>query len=296
MEGFWTDAYSPLEKDIGAEQKEKGKNVEIDICLVRHAQRPHDRIDPGVDLTEKGKQECIKLGNQFKRSIVGGESSPTKRTKQTAQITTFNTHNEDKRPIKENENLASHSSERFRNEIREYVKKKLKEENPNLTKDELKNIDLLSNVYGIDYYLNYLGEFDRETYSPVQTAANVALQIDRVIRKETAGMKSDTAMDYLMATHDYLIAAFLQQVLRWKQEDGTIKLGFTSLKELGDTPIEFLETLKIIARTDDKGQLIIKNENGTRTLPAEFRGQPCEIDLDCLEELIAQGKQMKFAK
>lgn len=104
-------------------------------------------------------------------------------------------------------------------------------------------------------------------------------------------------MDYFLVTHDYVIAAFLQQVLIWETENGQMKRGFDSLTELGDNSIEFLENLEIIAKTDDKGKLIVKTDDkGNKTIDAVFRDKKCSIDMDRLYELAKIGNDLKEAK
>lgn len=304
MKEFYPEVYHPEKtkkniadvdkKPAAAERKEMPKKSALHIFLLRHGKRPPNEIGSDAELTADGMQKCIELGKQIGKSpIIGGECSrPDKntecvRTRQTAQCIACGSRAEDKRPIMGKEELSSHASKEYRNKVRNHVKETLKAKNPNLTDEELNKDDILSTIEGIDFYINSKdSDLDAQTYSPLETAARVAVRMSAAIEM-IADLESEKAMDYLIVTHDYVIAAFLQQVLIWETKDGSTKRGFKSLAELGDKPIEFLETLEITVETNEKGE---------RNISAGFRGKKCEIDMERLKELAEYGNYLKDAE
>jgi len=275
---------NPLEDYINPERKRFGRNVEIIIRIIRHAARPLNQIAPGVELTEAGMKSCVKFGEELvKKDFIGGECSPTVRTEKTANLIVSSSPTENKLPVKEREELSSHGSQDFRERVRTHVKRILGEKYDRLADAEKNKIDLLSTAEGIDYYLAFGDQKpDAQTYSPVETAASVALRLGIAIRKVDR-LPSDTTADFFLSTHDYVVAAFLQQVLLQK-EDGKEKRGFDSLAELGGDPIAFLENIEITVKTDDEGK---------KTVSLAFRNKTYGMDMNRLRELIRIGDRLK---
>jgi broad specificity phosphatase PhoE len=303
MERFYPEVYHPeetenndanaVEQGAVAERKELPKNATLHFFLTRHAEREANQISPNTELTANGVQKSIELGKEKGRSpIIGGECSrPNEktecvRTKQTAEYITKSSHAVDIRPIIAVEELASHASEAYRNKVRAHVIQALRAKNPDLTDDDLRKIDLLSTVEGIDFYLNSKEEdFDDQTDPPEKAAARVALRVANAIDM-IKDLRSETAMDYFLVSHDYVIAAFLQQILVQKTADGKEKRGFDSLTELGDDPIDFLENAEFVVKTDN---------DGNKTVELMFRGENFGMDMDRLNALVKLGNDMKKA-
>jgi len=277
-----------FENRTNPERKRFGRKVEIIIRVIRHAARPLNQIAPGVELTEDGMKDCVKYGeNLVEKNFIGAECSPTLRTEKTARLIVSSSPTINKLPVKEREELSSHASQKFRERVLTHVKRMLGEKYDRLPKEEKDKIDLLSTAEGIDYYLAFADQKpDTQTYSPVETAASVALRLEIVIRKVDR-LPSDTTADFFLSTHDYVVAAFLQQVLVQKAGNGQETRGFKSLAELGGDPIAFLENIEIVVKTDEEGK---------KTVSLVFRNKTYGMDMNRLRELIRIGDRLKRAE
>ena len=283
-----------FENHINPERRRFGRNVEIVIRVIRHAARPLNQIAPGVELTEDGMNACAKFAEVLaEKNFIGAECSPTCRTEKTANLIVSNSPTTNKLPVKERDELSSHGSEEFRDQVRLHVKRVLGEKYDRLSEEEKNKIDLLSTVEGINYYLAFGDRKpDTRTYSPVETAASVALRLDIAVRKVDR-LPSDTTADFFLSTHDYVVAAFLQQVLL-RRENGQEKRGFKSLTELHDDTIAsdndtiaFLENIEVIVKTDNEGK---------KTVKLIFRNKQYGMDMNRLYELVKIGTRLKQAK
>jgi broad specificity phosphatase PhoE len=269
-----------IENNSNPEKKRFGRDVEIHIMLVRHADRPLGQTAPNVRLTDSGINKCAGFGSNLReKDRIEGACSPTFRTKATVDLIIGNSPTKNKLRPQEKQELASRSSPAFVKKIQEHVKESLMKKNGKVPPD----LELCSTVEGIDFYLSFGDKRpDAQTYSPVEAAANVAQILDTTIRKANL-LRSATDMDAVFSSHDYVIAAFLKEVMLRETKDGQIIRGFASLAELGDT-IDFLEGPEIIVKND---------QNGKQSIGLAFRQKKYALDMKRFRELVKIGTRLK---
>lgn len=259
------------------EKEPCGRNVEAEINLIRHGKREKDKTWKSAPLTLEGFLECVKLGRsrKIKGSIICG-ASPADRTRETAQEILDYSPTENKKLVI-SEELASKSSPEFIKTVEKHVIDKYNGDPP-------KNQELCCTVPGIDFYLSFGDKRpDEQTYSPVEAAANVALVLNEIV-SNIDNTPSGTSIDSFFVSHDYVIAAFLQQVIIQELESGDKKTGFSSLSELGNSPIAFLEGPQIIVKNDEQGK---------QTTKLIFRGKTYAMDMERFNELVKIGEVLK---
>ena len=133
---------------------------------------------------------------------------------------------------------------------------------------------------GVEHYLNFRNKRpDKETYSPVETAATVAQRLDTAIRKADR-VHSGSKIDSVFASHDYVVADFLKEIMIRETEDGEKIRGFN---EIGG-PIKFLEGLEILVNTNSKGE---------KSIDLLFRGQKYELDMKRFKELLRIASKLE---
>ncbi len=279
----------PNLKDSMERQREKqgeafGRNVEVRAIFLRHAEKKFPRSENEVSLSVNGIKKSEELGKKLnEKNRIEGEYSDTARTKKTTEEIVNNSPTENKLKLKERDELAFHCSDNFMDETTKHVEKILGESYESLTEDEKKETEIRATTHGVDYYLNFKDERpDEETYSPVETAATVAQRLDTAIRKADR-LHSGSKIDSVFISHDYVVAAFLKEIMIRETEDGEKIRGFISLDEMGG-PIKFLEGLEIITKTDNDGK---------KSIDLLFRGQKYELDIKRFKELLRIASKLE---
>lgn len=265
-------------------REEFGRNIEAHLKFIRHAERGAGWANE-VPLTEEGVRKSEDLGESLdKKDRIEGEYSDTVRARNTTESVVFHSPTENKLKAKERDELAFHCTDEFLDRSGEYIQKVVKEkyepdEYDKLSKEQKKEIE---STIGEDYYFSFAKERpDEKTYSPEETAATVARRLEIAIRKVN-NLHSGTKMDSVFTSHDYVVAAFLKEVLI-RNKDGKKIKGFNSLEEIGG-PMGFLEGFEITVKTD---------EMGNKLIGLLFRGEKCEIDMERFNELLEVAARLE---
>ncbi len=263
------------------EKEPHGQNIKVEVNLIRHSERERYKTWKNTPLTMNGFLDCVKLGQSLeKKDLIVAGASPADRTLETAQEIIDYSPTENKKMVVYEE-LASRSSPEFIEQVEDHVKRSWQEKY-NCPPPE--NLELCCTVFGIDFYLKYGDKRpDNQTYSPIEAAANVALALNDIIAN-VDNMPSNTDMDSFFVSHDYMVAAFLQQVIMQELENSGKKTGFDSLAELGNFTINFLEGPKIIIKNDDQGK---------KTVELFFRQKKYGMDMERFSRLVKMGQEFK---
>lgn len=265
-------------------REEFGRNVEVHAKFIRHAEKKYPRSENEVPLSEDGIKKSEELGESLeKKDRIEGEYSDTVRARNTTESVVFHSPTENKLKTKERDELAFRCSDNFMLRTKKHIEEISKNSQKSVTEKGKKKTEAGASTEGIDYYLSFGDEKpDKETYSPVETAAMVAKRLDIAIRKADR-LHSGTKMDAIFTSHDYVVAAFLKEVMILGRTGEGKKIGFNSLEEIGGT-IQPLEGFEITAKTDDSGQ---------KSIEFTFRGQNYEFDMERFDELIKIASKLE---
>ncbi|MCG2809601.1 MAG: hypothetical protein L6275_04670 [Candidatus Portnoybacteria bacterium] len=262
-------------------REEFGRKVEVHAKFIRHSEKKFPRSENEVPLSENGIKKSEELGEGLeKRDRIEGEYSDTVRARNTTESVVFHSPTENKLKTKERGELAFRCSDDFMLRTRKHIEEVSKKSQKEIAK---KGTEAGASTEGIDYYLSFGDKRpDNETYSPEETAATVAKRLDIAIRKADR-LHSGTKMDAIFTSHDYVVAAFLKEVMSKQDEDGKKVEGFTSLEDIGGM-IQPLEGFELIAKTDETGQ---------KTIEFNFRGQNYEFNTERFEELVKIASRLE---
>ncbi len=276
-----------IEQPSQSERKEKGRNVELHILFLRHGEKEYAIETPDTDLTEEGRKMSRDVGaTREKRTAVKGYASDTLRTKGTAEGVVAATPTGKKMAQRQSDLLTFHyepNGEVVRRmlEIRAAIAGS-KEEFTTLSPDEQRDRMRRVGVAQADYYLAYGDQRpEPNTYSPVETAAQTAMLIARYTRMGTH-MDAGSSVEFVNATHDVNLAAFLKEVLV-RDVDGMRVRGFTSIEEIGG-PMDYTDHFDVVVKLD---------EDGKPSMKLSFRGSEYAIDEERLRELVEIARSLK---
>ena len=272
--------------ELGKENvAEYGENITLYIDIVRHGEKRNDPDDPDTDLTLEGREQSFENGKlREKRDFIKLYSSNTKRTRDTSRFIAEGSPTEKKGTLRNKKGLLFmyDGNGQFLKDVMKIKKDILGENYKDLPKDEIdKRLRQLTNEQ-MDYYVSYGDKRpDPETHSPVETAANMAKLIDHYV-KMSKEFKSGSNVEFVNATHDFNIAAFLKEVLI-REVDGKKVKGFQKIEEIGGG-MEFNEGFEIIV-----------NRKNTKDISFKmlFRGQECEIDMQRFDELLEIANKLE---
>lgn len=88
-------------------------------------------------------------------------------------------------------------------------------------------------------------------------------------------LKSGSNIDLINVTHQSIPEALLKEVLVQQEKDGTQKVGFKTLAEIGG-PLQTAEPMEFLIKTDKQGE---------KSIQLHFRNQTFDIDINRLREL-----------
>lgn len=257
-------------------EKEKGCNTTVAIHFIRHADREIHKTVSETPLTKKGVKRCVEFAETLNGNVITGEFSPTERTEETLDTIIEHSPATVKIPPQENIFLKSRCSENFVHRIQQHF---LEMHGGMLTPcpdTDVSAIESCATVAGIELYLSFGNDRpDEETPSPVETAAMVAAQIAHAVNMAD-DLESGDIADCVFVSHDYLVAAFLKEILLVKDKTSGKKRKFGHLSEIGGG-IDFLDGPEITVKN---------NANGKRTITLQFKGQKYDINTDRFNELL----------
>jgi broad specificity phosphatase PhoE len=266
------------------ESKEKfGRNVEVHGRFIRHGEKLELPDEAETGLTKEGKQDSIDFGKRLEpKTAIKGYSSDTDRTKETIQLIVENSPTEKKMKQRIKDELYVNYSSEFRARIMEIKKRELREDFDEQSIEERKKRLAQCGIEQMNFYLSFKDKRpDEKTYSPVETAAQVARRVDLYIRMADK-MHSGSHVDLMNGMHDVNIAVFLNEVMI-RKVDGQKKRGFDSIQDIGG-PIDYHEGFDIVTRID---------ENSEKTVKMIFRDKEYDIDLKRLGELVEIAKKLE---
>lgn len=202
--------------------------------------------------------------------------SDVDRVKDTAEEIIEASKAEDKFQIREKQPLKASSFITGDPESSEFIKKvdrrtseamKVPEENreEKLKKAESKNVR---------EWLSYGDESpDAEVASPKEVAKGLAQRIKTYVEMSDR-LKSDSEVELLNVTHEFMVAAFIKYFL--KKEDGERSMDGEGVLETLGYRIDPLEGVSITITTDRKGQ---------KGISTEINGEEYELDMEKIRNL-----------
>lgn len=261
-----------------------GRNVEIDAIFVRHGEKETSTSNAETSLTSEGEQMARDFGAGLEeKDAIKPFSSDTDRTIDTAKLATAASPTDKKMALRIRGELGMVYDKKgpFVDELfkrkAEILGKDFKQVGLEEQKRRMEEYDAFSH----DFYLqNWDKRPDPGTYSPVEEAAMVARRVDTFIRMADR-LHSGSQVDLLSATHDYVLAAFLKEVMI-REQGGTSVRGYESVKDIGG-PLGYTESFNVKIRT---------NESGGKAVKLVFRGKDYDMDMDRLQELVEIGKNL----
>lgn len=268
------------------EYKEKfGRDTRLRAIFIRHGEKEISTTTAETGLLKKGRKESKKFGKRLeKRKAIKSYSSDTERTEETARLIVEASLTKKKMRQKVKKELSFCYSEDgdFIRKAMNIKKETLGKNFNNLSKEEKKKRVREAGRRQINYYLSFEDRRpDPGTYSPVETAANVARRVDMYMRMPEK-LPSGTDVDLINVSHDISLSAFLKEVLVRDIEGKQIR-GFNTIDEIGG-PIEFNEGFEILIKTDNQGKKSVK---------MSFRNQEYQIDTERLQELVGIAKSLE---
>lgn len=275
----------PIAREIEQKKEPYGRNVEIHAIFVRHGDKDMSGQNPETSLSDDGRQKSDEFGLALsQRTLIKAYSSDTDRTKETVTRAQQASPTPEKFPLRIRDELRFHYDP---NGALMDMVKRLRAE---ILGDDFSTLSAAEQQQRVREYERrfqnyYLGLGDQRpdpgTYSPVESASQIARRVDLYIRM-TDRLRSDTKADLLNGSHDVLLASFLKEVML-REQDGQRVRGFTSVEEIGG-PIDFTESFDVFTRTDDVG---------VESTTLLFRGHQYAIDMGRLSALVDIAKQLE---
>lgn len=264
-------------------QKKFGRNIEVHGRFIRHGEKLELLDESETGLTEEGKRGSIDFGKKLEpRTAIKGYSSDTDRTKDTIRLIVESSPTGKKMTQHIKDELYVNYSSEFRARIMEIKKRELGEDFDEQPAEEKRKRLTRCGIEQMNFYLPFKDKRpDKKTYSPVETAAQVARRADLYIRMADK-MYSDSKVDLMNGAHDVNIAVFLNEVMI-RKVDGQEKRGFDSMQDIGG-PIDYHEGFDIVTRIDECGE---------KTVKIIFRDKEYDIDLKRLGELVEIAKNLE---
>lgn len=261
------------------EFREKGCNVEIHAIFNRHGEKETSTISADTVLTPEGEIDSVNFGRDLKkRTAIKEAHSDTPRTERTNELALDNSPTEKKLKSRVRKELAFHYDQNgsFFKELMEIKKSVLGADFEGQSKQEKQKRIREANELETNKYLSY-GENrpDLKTYSPAETASQIAYLIEHYI-KMPRKLDSGTKLDYLNGTHDLIIASFLKYTMIREVSDKKIT-GFDKIAEIGG-PIEYNEVFEVLIKTDWSGE--------PNTPQILFRNKKYDIDKKAFKDLL----------
>lgn len=267
------------------ESKSRGKNVSIDAYFIRHGEKEFSVNSPETGLTNDGRVMAADFGkNLRKKDAIKPFSSDTERTIETVSRAIQASPTEKKMTLRIKDELAlkydMHSD--FTKKLFENKRAILGNNFDTLPEEEKKRRLDKYYEFGHDFYLSYGDQRpDPKTEAPVETAAKVARRADIYMRMADR-LRTDSTVDLLNGSHDYVIAAFLKEVMV-REVNGNKVRGFSKISEIGG-PINYTEGFNLRITT---------NEQGKKKSILIFRGKEYGIDQKRLAELVEIAKKLE---
>lgn len=258
------------------EKMDKGENVKIRAIFVRHGEKEHDSENPETGLTLDGEWGARELGQGLgKKDMIKSYASDTNRTWDAAKYITEQSPTLKKGNQRLKKQLAFHydrHGEFLKNVLK--IKNDILKEKDGLSKEKFNELLHEATTKQIDYYLSFGNNRpDTKTYSPKETAADMARLLDEHV-KMSKKLKSGSEIDIINVTHDFNLAAFLKEILV-REEGGKKVIGFDSIEEIGGG-LDFNEGFEVLIETD-------KDKN--KKIKLLFRKKEYEIDEAKFKEL-----------
>lgn len=171
-------------------------------------------------------------------------------------------------------------SENFRQKMIEMTKNNLPPNYEELKSQDKKEVFEKAEDKVLDWYLRFGNQRpDKETLSPREVAANIAVLIDKYV-KLADRISSGGEVDIWNLSHKGTLEPFLREVLirkvKNKMGGEEIIKGFKNLEEIGGG-MRPIETFVITIKTDESGDKIVS---------LLLRGQNYELDMEKLKELV----------
>ena len=273
---------SEAEKNI--DTKEFGSNVIMHDFFDRHGEKGVSTQTSHTELSDKGRENSLERGRNFKGKVIKTYSSDTDRTIETGHLVSEGSSADRKLTHRVRDDLGFHEDEKgvFFQEAMRIKKECLGDDFEQQSDAEKNRRKRLSSQGQIDYFLTFGDKRpDPGTNSPVETAANFAYVVDRHF-KMVDKLKSGSDIDLVNISHDFPISCFLSEVLVRQDGDKEIR-GFKKIEEIGG-PIDFNEGFELLIQTDGSGNKLTK---------ILFRNQEYQIDTKRLKELVEIAKKLK---
>lgn len=266
------------------ESREFGLNVSIHAFFERHGEKGVSTQTSHTELSDKGREDSLERGRNFKRKVIKTYSSDTDRTKETGHLVSEGSLADEKLTHRIKDDLGFHEDEEgiFFKEAMRIKKECLGDDFEQQSDVEKNRRKRLSSQGQIDYFLTFGDKRpDPKTNSPVETAANFAYVVGRYL-KMVDKLKTGSEIELVNISHDFPISCFLSEVLVREKDDSKIT-GFKKIEEIGG-PIDFNEGFELIIQTD---------EGGNKSIKIVFRNQEFQIDTERLKELVEIARKMK---
>lgn len=273
---------------VGSTEQNKepyGRNVEIHAIFVRHGDKDMSGQNPETALSEDGRHQSDEFGSALaQRTVIKSFSSNTDRTKETVGRAQAASPTQQKFLLRLRDELRFHydSTGVLMDAVKTLRAEILGDDFAVLPKDEQQRRVREYERRFQNYYLSFGDQRpDPGTYSPVESASQIARRVDLYIRM-TDRLRSDTKADLLNGTHDVLVASFLKEVII-RERNGQRVTGFDTVEDIGG-PVDFTESFDVFTRTDDVG---------VQSTTLFFRSQEYEIDMPRLLTLVGIAKQLE---
>ena len=277
-----------FEKNFLEKNVEKGNNVTIHAIFGRHGEKAHNPDNPETGLTDKGREESFGFGKSLEtKDFIKSYTSKTARTKETAELVKQGSDTERKGITRGRRELAFvyDPQGNFLKKVMQIKKEVLGDEYNSLSEEKKKKKLYEATSKQVDYYLSFGDKRpDPNTYSPVETASQIAELVDQYI-KMSSKLKSNSNVDLFNATHDFNLATFLKEVII-REVNGVKKSGFESIEDIGG-PTDFNESFEVVIERKSTKDVSIK---------LLFRDQEYNIDLNRIGELVNIAKNLKDKK
>lgn len=283
-------------------EMERGRNTEVRITFVRHAQKASPALlekdlaqISQASISEAGAERARKFGKELARTgrrITKGFCTPVERTAETLREI-FKEAPAVKgaevigeylgfRGAEFSPEVAKKYNEIMNKRKTEYMAKNFPGRNwDDLSLDEQTEAAEVSEEPAMQWYLDHGKERpDPDTPSPYEAASVVAYKLNRFINV-TDHMPDGRVLDLLTAGHRTSTESFLKYCLI-REVEGEKVTGFGKLEEIGGS-------LGLL----DSWDLDIKNdEEGNRSMALSFRGKKYGVDSDKLREMAEDGRKL----
>ncbi|MEW6407513.1 MAG: histidine phosphatase family protein [Patescibacteria group bacterium] len=287
------------------EQREKGRNTEVRITFVRHAQKTSPKVFEQnlaqisrASISEKGAEQARELGRNLReqgRVATKGYRTPVNRTLETLQEI-FSQMPAKSEKVKETQFIGEYlgfkaaefspeTTKRYNTIMGEAKEKYLAEKFPgrnfdDLILDEQTEVAEVTEEPALQWYLDHdQTRPDPNTPSPYEAGSVIAYKLNRFINVADR-MPSGKALDILTVGHKTSTEAFLKYCLVQETAQGR-KVGFDRLEEIGGS-MGLLDNWEIRITNDDQGN---------RSMRFFLRGREYGIDLDKIREMAEVGRR-----